>query len=137
MIGSHSFVAPFVEESGVGLVWLDSQKQRFMPAGGGHEQHWMGAIGLRYTAIDTSGALRGDQFLDEITCDCCPNAAVNTASGPVVAYRDRVAPAGMKPEDVTANTATVRDVTCQAARKWSMDRGGARACRRVGDQCLS
>ena len=32
VIGSHSFVAPFVEESGVGLVWLGGQKQRFMPA---------------------------------------------------------------------------------------------------------
>jgi hypothetical protein len=67
-------------------------------------------MGLRYAAFDTAGQLRRDEFVDSIVCDCCPNAAAVTASGPVIAYRDRMAREGMRPEDLGAETATARDV---------------------------
>jgi len=43
------------------------------------------------TTVRPDGALGRELRLDERTCDCCPNAAALTATGPVVVYRDRSA----------------------------------------------
>jgi hypothetical protein len=41
------------------------------------------------TTVERDGRLGPEVRLDERTCDCCQNSAAMTASGPIVAYRDR------------------------------------------------
>ena len=81
----HGFVsvAP-LPSGGAGVAWLDGREQ----AGGGHGHH-AGAMQLRFAAISASGERSDETILDAKTCDCCPTAMAATASGPVVAYRDR------------------------------------------------
>ena len=79
----HGFVsvAPLAD-GGAGVAWLDGREQ----ARGGHHA---GAMQLRFAALGASGERSGETILDAKTCDCCPTAMAATASGPVVAYRDR------------------------------------------------
>jgi hypothetical protein len=46
-------------------------------------------MSLRFTLVSSSGALREEVALDARTCECCQTAMARTASGVVVAYRDR------------------------------------------------
>jgi hypothetical protein len=46
----------------------------------------------------------------EVEIECCPTSAAVTARGPVIVYRDRVTPAGARPEDIRYDTPTVRDI---------------------------
>lgn len=108
--GEHSFMATFPLEHGLGLTWLDAQKQQYRPPDkpdGAPE--WRGAIGLRWAALAADGTPTKDAFIDPITCECCPTAAARTARGPVIAYRDRVT-ADMAPEDVRDDAGSVRDI---------------------------
>lgn len=110
--GQHGFISAFPLPAGAGLVWLDAEKQRYVPprTPGGKDAMWLGAIGLRAAAFDLAGRLVSEQFIDPITCECCPTAAATTSRGPVVVYRDRVTPAGIAPEDVRPDTGSVRDI---------------------------
>jgi hypothetical protein len=113
--GMHSFLSAFVAGSELGLVWLDAQKQRHIhtPAVGAAvaKDEWLGAVGLRCASFGPDGQQQADTFIDPITCECCPTAAAVTTSGPVVVYRDRVAPPGTGPQDIRYETATVRDIS--------------------------
>lgn len=106
--GEHGFMATFPLDDGVGLTWLDAQKQQFRPGREGRHE-WLGAIGLRWAAIAADGQTTTDAFIDPITCECCPTAAARTSRGPVVAYRDRVT-ATVTPEDVRDDAGSVRDI---------------------------
>lgn len=120
--GSHSFLAAFPVGDRAGIVWLDAKHQHYTPPSGtAGKGAWMGAMGLRYASIDRTGQLHDDQFIDTVVCDCCPNASTVTAKGPLVAYRDRVAPSGARPEAVGPDAGTVRDiyVTRLEAGGWS------------------
>jgi hypothetical protein len=64
------------------VIWLDG---RGLP--GGHEG--AGDMQFHYTTLKKDGTLAKDETVDARVCDCCPTAMVMTASGPVVAYRDR------------------------------------------------
>ncbi len=110
--GQHGFISAFPVPEGVGLVWLDARQQRYVPppTQNGKGAAWLGAIGLRSTIIDADGHVASDQFIDPITCECCPTAAAATARGPVVVYRDRVTPDGVAPHDVRDDQGTVRDI---------------------------
>jgi len=110
--GQHGFISAFPMADGIGLAWLDAQEQRYVPAvvSAGKEPEWLGAIGLRAAAIAADGNVTHDQFVDPITCECCPTAAVETARGPVVVYRDRVTPVGITPRDVREDAGSVRDI---------------------------
>ncbi len=110
--GQHGFISAFPVPAGIGLVWLDAQQQRFVPPPSPNAKgaEWLGAIGLRATIIDANGHVASDQFIDPITCECCPTAAAATARGPVVVYRDRVTPDGVAPHDVRDDQGTVRDI---------------------------
>jgi hypothetical protein len=74
----HGFASFFSFGNSVGLVWLDGRDT----AGG------KGAMTLRAA---TSLAGKDDMLVAPRVCDCCPTAAVNTADGPVVAFRGRSA----------------------------------------------
>ena len=81
----HGFVSAVALPDGrAGLVWLDGRNQ----AGGGHG-HDAGAMTLRWAALAPDGTKTDEAELDAQVCDCCPTTAVATASGVVVAYRDR------------------------------------------------
>jgi hypothetical protein len=110
-LGQHSFIAAFTQADRLGLVWLDAQKQRFMPGQGpdGKDKRH-GAIGLRYASFAPDGRQLDDAvFIDPVTCECCPTAAAVTSRGPVVAYRDRFWP-DMPPEEVPHLKDSVRDI---------------------------
>ncbi len=80
----HGFVsAVALADGGVGVVWLDGRNQR---AGSGHHA---GDMTVRYAAFGADGARRTETEIDARACDCCPTALAATASGLVVAYRDR------------------------------------------------
>jgi hypothetical protein len=80
----HGFVS-FFEGAGSepGLIWLDGRASAGH-ASGGHG----GAMSLRSTALK-HGVPGEDVLVDDRVCDCCPTTAVRTASGVLVAYRDR------------------------------------------------
>ena len=81
----HGFVALWRERDVLGAVWLDGRKFKKDGHDGGNEMM------LVSTTVKASGALGAEVRIDERTCDCCQNAAAMTASGPIVAYRDRSA----------------------------------------------
>lgn len=108
--GQHGFISAFPVSDGIGLVWLDAQQQQYVPARATDKPEWLGAIGLRATIINADGDVASDQFIDPITCECCPTAAAATGRGPVVVYRDRVTPDGVAPKDVREDSGSVRDI---------------------------
>lgn len=73
--GEHGFVSLVaLPGGGVGAAWLDGRDPE---------------MSLRYATIDAKGAIRGETVLDARTCECCTTGMTMTASGPVIAYRDR------------------------------------------------
>jgi hypothetical protein len=114
--GEHSFIAVFADGPNTGLVWLDAQKQH-LPAGAhsramegmNHGDGKIGAMGLRYVAVDGNREIKADSFIDPVTCECCPNSAARTSRGPVVVYRGREIPRGIRPDDARPGQ-SVRDV---------------------------
>ena len=70
---------------GTGIVWLDGREMK----AGSDDSHGGGAMTLRAARIDPSGVIRDEAKIDARVCECCPTAAVATARGAVVAYRDR------------------------------------------------
>ena len=80
----HGFVSLVpLAGSGVGALWLDGREMTE-----GHGQH-SGTMTLRYADVDASLKVRNEQVLDGRVCECCTTAMTMTATGPVVAYRDR------------------------------------------------
>ena len=112
--GTHSFLSAFSAGSELGLVWLDAQNQRHIHKsaanGAAPSDEYLGAVGLRAATFGSDGAQIGDTFIDPITCECCPTSAAVSAKGPVVVYRNRIAPSGARPQDIRYETATVRDI---------------------------
>ncbi len=80
----HGFVSllPWAEDRLL-AVWLDGRKMAGQ--GEGHQ----GEMTLRGGLLDASGTVQQRTLLDDRTCECCPTSAVRTASGALVAYRDR------------------------------------------------
>ena len=71
---------------GTGVVWLDGRE---MTGGGGHDGHAAGAMTLRAARVTPDGTVSDEAKIDGRVCECCPTAAVATARGALVAYRDR------------------------------------------------
>lgn len=83
----HGFVSYFsTGRQASGMVWLDGRRTL---SGGtdGHEHS--GYMTLRTAMMDADGAPGPDQLLDPRVCDCCQTASGVTATGPIVAYRNR------------------------------------------------
>lgn len=81
----HGFVTMWREQGKLGAAWLDGRK--FSKDGHDMSNEMM----LVSTTITASGGIGPETRLDERTCDCCQNAAAMTASGPIIAYRNRSA----------------------------------------------
>ena len=81
----HGFVSLVPEAGRVRAVWLDGRN--FAGHEGGHPE---GAdMTLRTALVDGDGSLLQEGVIDARVCDCCATAAVGTAGGVLVAYRDR------------------------------------------------
>jgi hypothetical protein len=78
----HGFAHLVAEGEGARVVWLDGR------AGVGREEGEFD-MALRTAHLDAHGVVVDERELDGRTCDCCPTALVATATGPLVAYRDR------------------------------------------------
>ncbi len=77
----HGFVSivPWIDGQAA-LMWLDGRQM---------EGYMSGAMTVRFTTVDSRGALGEDVLLDERTCECCQTSLARTSSGLVAAYRDR------------------------------------------------
>ena len=79
----HGFVSmDALRNGGVAVVWLDGRE---MKEGDPHA----GAMAIRYAELDAALKVTNERVLDARVCECCTTAMTMTASGPLVAYRDR------------------------------------------------
>lgn len=91
----HGFASFFDAGAGrLGLVWLDGRET----AGGkgamtlrATEYVWSPPSGGAAEAQLKPGPAAGESVVAPRVCDCCPTAAVNTADGALVAFRNRTA----------------------------------------------
>ncbi|MEP5612379.1 MAG: exo-alpha-sialidase [Cyclobacteriaceae bacterium] len=86
----HGFVTMLPKNDGRFLLsWLDGRNT----GGGDHGSEdghvGGGAMTIRTAALDMQGNLTEEAELDNRVCDCCQTGGAMTASGPVIAYRDR------------------------------------------------
>ena len=82
--GEHGFVSFYNFGKETGLIWLDARNMM----DGGHD-NGSSAMRLYVSTINTTGDLGLEVMVDNMVCECCPTAAVNTSVGPLIAYRDR------------------------------------------------
>lgn len=84
----HGFVSmfewPSAQGGGLGLVWLDGRAMSPAPTGPGSDE-----MGLHMARFDPSGKQTEEAPLNTRVCECCPTSVALSASGPVVAFRDR------------------------------------------------
>ncbi|MDH3270371.1 MAG: exo-alpha-sialidase [Gemmatimonadota bacterium] len=81
----HGFVSTFVQDDGVGFVWLDGRRYAAGPDGEPASQE----MTLRYRFVGVDGSMRAETLLDGRVCDCCQTSSAVTSEGPVAVYRDR------------------------------------------------
>ena len=84
----HGFVSLYPHNNRLGIIWLDGRAVATSGSEGGDHAHH-GAMTLRSAFMDAQGRLSEEQQIDSRVCDCCQTAATVTASGPLIAYRDR------------------------------------------------
>ncbi len=87
----HGFVTMVsVDENQIFATWLDGRYTKTENASDGHDHEGQGgAMTLRGAFFDPEGNLFGEVELDDRVCDCCQTSAALTATGMIVAYRDR------------------------------------------------
>lgn len=79
----HGFVALWRDGDKIGAAWLDGRK--FDKAGHSPSNE----MTLMSSTVGANGQLGVEFSLDPRVCDCCQTSSAVTASGPIVAYRDR------------------------------------------------
>lgn len=95
----HGFVSYFPGRGGhTGMVWLDGRETQ---STSGDEHAHAGSMTLRTALIGADGKAGSDRLIDARVCDCCQTASAVTATGPIVAYRNRT-------EDEIRDIAVVR-----------------------------
>jgi hypothetical protein len=82
----HGFVQFFAWDEGIGAFWLDGRQ---LAEWSFDKPDALLGTSLRVARLDYSGAVVAREIVDELVCDCCQPDMVLTASGPIVAYRDR------------------------------------------------
>lgn len=86
----HGFVSMLPwDKSRFLAVWLDGRQYARKGKPDGGDNNRKPGMSLRAALIDRAGSLSDEMLLDERTCDCCQTSAARTASGAIVAYRDR------------------------------------------------
>ncbi|MFY0593827.1 sialidase family protein [Roseivirga sp.] len=87
----HGFVSmlPLHDQDNF-LTWLDGRNTKAMNHDAHNEGHGgSGAMTIRAGIFNDNGDMLNDWELDARTCDCCQTTTALTASGPIVAYRNR------------------------------------------------
>ena len=81
----HGFASLFeMPNRTLGIVWLDGRDQELNstdPRGG--------SMDVYFAAFDTTWKQTAEASINRGVCECCQTAAVMTADGPLVAFRDR------------------------------------------------
>lgn len=92
VLTEHGFASLFPWGDTIGAVWLDGRlmAEQFESGVFDPEGPPVG-VSLRYARIGLDGAVQARGELDELVCECCSTGAAISASGPVIAYRDRSA----------------------------------------------
>jgi hypothetical protein len=79
----HGFASLFqAPGAGLGLVWLDGRAIK-------PDAPEAGDMALRAAVFDAAGRQRPEMVVDPRVCECCSTSAAATASGIIVAYRNR------------------------------------------------
>ena len=102
-VAEHGFVAVFDWDGEAAAFWLDGRE---LANWSFDNPDALLGTSLRLARYDRQGAASSRQVVDDLVCDCCQPDVAMTATGPIVAYRDRT-------ED------EIRDVV---VRRW--DQGG-------------
>ncbi len=83
----HGFASLLPWDGDVLAVWLDGRRMDTHASDTGG--HGVGPMTLRSALIAPDGQVSHPFEIDDRVCECCPTAAVRTADGVLVAYRDR------------------------------------------------
>ena len=81
----HGFGTLLRDDHGVRAVWLDGRNFSGPEADGNAGAN----MTVRTAVLAPNGRLSDEHELDDRSCECCATAAVRTARGVLVAYRDR------------------------------------------------
>ena len=82
----HGFASLFqMPGAGLGLVWLDGRQMKE----GEHEGMDAGPMSIRGAVFNPDNTQASEMLVDDRVCECCPLATAVTASGPIVAFRNR------------------------------------------------
>lgn len=82
----HGFVQLFDWNGAIGAFWLDGRQ---LAEWSFDEPDKLLGTSLRVARLDEAGHVVAREIVDELVCDCCQPDMVMTATGPLVAYRDR------------------------------------------------
>ena len=81
----HGFASLFeLPDRALGVVWLDGRDQELNPKDQQRE-----SMDVRFASFDRNWKPSAESAINSRVCQCCQTAAVVTADGPVVAFRDR------------------------------------------------
>lgn len=84
----HGFVSMIPwEETGILAIWLDGRQTANREEGEYFNMNK--TMTLRSAVISEDGSVSSGSLIDDIVCDCCQTALVETPYGALAAYRDR------------------------------------------------
>jgi hypothetical protein len=85
-MAEHGFVQIFPWNREISAFWLDGRQ---LAEWSFDEPDKLLGTSLRVARLDSAGNVVAREVIDELVCDCCQPRMAMTASGPIVAYRDR------------------------------------------------
>jgi hypothetical protein len=85
-MAEHGFVQLFPWARDIGAFWLDGRQ---LAEWSFEEPDKLLGTSLRVARLDGAGNVVAREIVDELVCDCCQPRMAMTATGPLVAYRDR------------------------------------------------
>lgn len=111
--GEHEFHAAWPTADGrLGMVWIDPRDQTVVPGKDATaEAQFLGAMQMVATTVDPGGSVAPEAIVDDVMCECCPNAVTMTPAGPLVAYRDKRVPAGVARDSLRYEMNVLRDLS--------------------------
>jgi hypothetical protein len=82
----HGFASLFeMPDRTLGMIWLDGRDQTLKKVDPD------GSMSIYFASFDAAWKQTAESSVNSRVCECCPTAAVVTADGPLVAFRDRTA----------------------------------------------
>ena len=111
--GEHEFHTAWATTDGkLGMAWIDPRDQTVVtPKDTTVPAQYLGAMQLVATSVAPDGSVAPEAIVDDVMCECCPNAAVMTPDGPIVAYRDKRVPDGVPRDSLRYEMNVLRDLS--------------------------